>query len=195
MIKLELCLIAGLALSSCFVEDCSFDLPPDARSPSLAAELTTIFLMSCYSDSCLNGKSSLVQEVKARFEHFVDVVGYKGRVNVDNDGNPEIVTNDRPSMAPSDIDSLQQKADELDQQLEKLTDKMEEIITAQSQALDNIEPQTQAANATNAKVIKIKKEVEQAQDNLIQAQQSVATLEKKILRASLTLAASMFFAI
>jgi predicted ATP-grasp superfamily ATP-dependent carboligase len=31
-------------------------------------------------------------------------------------------------MAPSDIDSLQQKADELDQQLEKLTDKMEEII-------------------------------------------------------------------
>jgi hypothetical protein len=43
----------------------------------------------------------------------------------------------------------------LDQQLEKLTDKMEEIITAQSQALDNIEPQTQAANATNAKVIKI----------------------------------------
>ncbi|VVH57894.1 hypothetical protein BSPCLSOX_1646, partial [uncultured Gammaproteobacteria bacterium] len=83
-------------------------------------------------------------------------------------------------MAPSDIDSLQQKADELDQQLEKLTDKMEEIITAQSQALDNIEPQTQAANATNAKVIKIKKEVEQAQDNLIQAQQSVATLEKKI---------------
>jgi hypothetical protein len=40
--------------------------------------------------------------------------------------------------------------------------------------------QTQAANATNAKVIKIKKEVEQAQDNLIQAQQSVATLEKKI---------------
>jgi methyl-accepting chemotaxis protein len=72
-------------------------------------------------------------------------------------------------MAPSDIDSLQQKADELDQQLEKLTDKMEEIITAQSQALDNIEPQTQAANATNAKVIKIKKEVEQAQDNLIQA--------------------------
>jgi hypothetical protein len=52
---------------------------------------------------------------------------------------------------------------------------MEEIITAQSQALDNIEPQTQAANATNAKVIKIKKEVEQAQDNLIQAQQSVAT--------------------
>jgi ribosomal protein L9 len=41
-------------------------------------------------------------------------------------------------------------------------------------------PQTQAANATNAKVIKIKKEVEQAQDNLIQAQQSVATLEKKI---------------
>jgi hypothetical protein len=95
-----------------------------------AAELTTIFLMSCYSDSCLNGKSSLVQEVKARFEHFVDVVGYKGRVNVDNDGNPEIVTNDRPSMAPSDIDSLQQKADELDQQLEKLTDKMEEIITA-----------------------------------------------------------------
>jgi hypothetical protein len=28
----------------------------------------------------------------------------------DNDGNPEIVTNDRPSMAPSDIDSLQQKA-------------------------------------------------------------------------------------
>jgi hypothetical protein len=34
---------------------------------------------------------------------------------------------------------------------------MEEIITAQSQALDNIEPQTQAANATNAKVIKIKK--------------------------------------
>ncbi|WP_257608042.1 C80 family cysteine peptidase, partial [bacterium endosymbiont of Bathymodiolus sp. 5 South] len=103
-----------------------------------AAELTTIFLMSCYSDSCLNGKSSLVQEVKARFEHFVDVVGYKGRVNVDNDGNPEIVTNDRPGMAPSDIDSLKQKADELDQQLEKLTDKMEEIITAQSQALDNI---------------------------------------------------------
>jgi hypothetical protein len=50
----------------------------------------------------------------------------------------------------------------------------------QSQALDNIEPQTQAANATNAKVIKIKKEVEQAQDNLIQAQQSIATLEKKI---------------
>jgi lipid II:glycine glycyltransferase (peptidoglycan interpeptide bridge formation enzyme) len=46
--------------------------------------------------------------------------------------------------------------------------------------LDNIETQTQAANATNAKVIKIKKEVEQAQDNLIQAQQSVATLEKKI---------------
>jgi hypothetical protein len=45
----------------------------------------------------------LVQEVKARFEHFVDVVGYKGRVNVDNDGNPEIVTNDRPGMAPSDI--------------------------------------------------------------------------------------------
>jgi uncharacterized coiled-coil DUF342 family protein len=40
----------------------------------------------------------------------------------------------------SDIDSLKQKADELDQQLEKLTDKMEEIITAQSQALDNIEP-------------------------------------------------------
>jgi hypothetical protein len=40
-------------------------------------------------------------------------------------------------MAPSDIDSLKQKADELDQQLEKLTDKMEEIITAQSQALDN----------------------------------------------------------
>jgi hypothetical protein len=79
-------------------------------------------------------KSSLVQEVKARFEHFVDVVGYKGRVNVDNDGNPEIVTNDRPGMAPSDIDSLKQKADELDQQLEKLTDKMEEIITAQSQA-------------------------------------------------------------
>jgi hypothetical protein len=39
--------------------------------------------MSCYSDSCLNGQSSLVQEVKARFEHFVDVVGYKGRVNVD----------------------------------------------------------------------------------------------------------------
>jgi hypothetical protein len=46
--------------------------------------------------------------VKARFEHFVDVVGYKGRVNVDNDGNPEIVTNDRPGMAPSDIDSLKQ---------------------------------------------------------------------------------------
>jgi hypothetical protein len=42
-------------------------------------------------------------------EHFVDVVGYKGRVNVDNDGNPEIVTNDRPGMAPSDIDSLKQK--------------------------------------------------------------------------------------
>jgi hypothetical protein len=61
--------------------------------------------MSCYSDSCLNGKSSLVQEVKARFEHFVNVVGYKGRVNVDNDGNPEIVTNDRPGMAPSDIDT------------------------------------------------------------------------------------------
>jgi hypothetical protein len=40
------------------------------------------------------------------------------------------VTNDRPGMAPSDIDSLKQKADELDQQLEKLTDKMEEIITA-----------------------------------------------------------------
>jgi hypothetical protein len=59
--------------------------------------------MSCYSDSCLNGKSSLVQEVKARFEHFVNVVGYKGRVNVDNDGNPEIVTNDRPGMAPSDL--------------------------------------------------------------------------------------------
>ncbi len=144
------------------------------------AKLTTVFLMSCYSDSCFNGQLSLVQEVKARFEHFVDVVGYKGRVNVDNDGNPEIVTDDRPGMAPSDINSLKQKADELDQQLEKLTDKMEEIITAQNQALDNIEPQTQAANATNAEVIKIKKEVEQAQDNLIQAQQTVVTLEKKI---------------
>jgi septal ring factor EnvC (AmiA/AmiB activator) len=54
-------------------------------------------------------------------------------------------------------------------------------IATQDQALDNIEPQTQAANATNAEVIKIKKEVEQAQDNLMQAQQSVATLEKKIL--------------
>jgi hypothetical protein len=144
------------------------------------AKLITVFLMSCYSDSCFNGQLSLVQEVKARFEHFVDVVGYKGRVNVDNDGNPEIVTDDRPGMAPSDINSLKQKADELDQQLEKLTDKMEEIITAQNQALDNIEPQTQAANATNAEVIKIKKEVEQAQDNLIQAQQTVVTLEKKI---------------
>jgi hypothetical protein len=30
---------------------------------------------------------------------------------------------------------------------------MEEIIATQDQALDNIEPQTQAANATNAKVI------------------------------------------
>jgi hypothetical protein len=28
-----------------------------------AAELTTIFLMSCYSDSCLNGKSSLQQRL------------------------------------------------------------------------------------------------------------------------------------
>ena len=36
--------------------------------------------------------------------------------------------------------------------------------------------QTQAANATNAEVIKIKKEVEQAQDNLIQAQQTVVCL-------------------
>jgi hypothetical protein len=36
---------------------------------------------------------------------------------------------------------------------------MEEIIATQDQALDNIEPQTQAANATNAEVIKIKKEV------------------------------------
>jgi hypothetical protein len=42
-----------------------------------------------------------------------------------------MVANGKPGMAPSDIDSLKQKADELDQQLEKLTDKMEEIVTAQ----------------------------------------------------------------
>jgi hypothetical protein len=34
------------------------------------AELITVFLMSCYSDSCLNGQSSLVQEVKVRFNLY-----------------------------------------------------------------------------------------------------------------------------
>jgi cytochrome c556 len=126
------------------------------------------------------GITNMVTDVKALFNEFLIVKGYQGTVNANDNGKVIIVANGKPGMAPSDIDSLKQKADELDQQLEKLTDKMEEIIATQDQALDNIEPQTQAANATNAEVIKIKKEVEQAQDNLMQAQQTVATLEKKI---------------
>jgi hypothetical protein len=42
-------------------------------------------------NSCLNGQSSLVQEVKVRFNALVDIIGYKGRVNVDKDGNSKIV--------------------------------------------------------------------------------------------------------
>jgi hypothetical protein len=59
---------------------------------------------SCGNSLSVGGPLWLVAS-PSRFEHFVNVVGYKGRVNVDNDGNPEIVTNDRPGMAPSDIDT------------------------------------------------------------------------------------------
>jgi hypothetical protein len=53
---------------------------------------------------------------------------------------------------------LRKKSEELGQKLDELTDKMEERIAVQSQALDNTVPQTQTANTI----------------------QTVATLEKKI---------------
>jgi hypothetical protein len=41
------------------------------------------------------------------------------------------VANGKPGMAPSDIDSLKQKADELDQQLENCFNKTYQLITYQ----------------------------------------------------------------
>jgi predicted transcriptional regulator len=49
-------------------------------------------------------------------------------------------------MAPSDIDSLRKKSEELGQKLDELTDKMEERIAVQSQALDNTVPQKSFVN-------------------------------------------------
>jgi hypothetical protein len=47
-----------------------------------AAELTTVFLMSCYSDSCLNGQSSLVQEVKVSSSKSAEFLNACSNVSV-----------------------------------------------------------------------------------------------------------------
>jgi hypothetical protein len=43
------------------------------------------------------------------FCSLVDIIGYKGRVNVDKDGNPKIVADGEPSMAPeNNTDTFEQ---------------------------------------------------------------------------------------
>jgi hypothetical protein len=114
------------------------------------AILTKLSLLSCNSGDCTVGVTNMVADVKTLFKRFVAIQGYQGTVNVGSNG--------KPGMAPSDIDSLRKKSEELGQQLDELTDKMEERIAVQSQALNNTVPQTQTANTI----------------------QTVATLEKKI---------------
>jgi hypothetical protein len=70
------------------------------------ATLRKVFLFSCNSASCLNEKLSLVQEIQKLVDKFVEVVGYQGTVNVDENGDAKIVANGKPGMAPSDIDSF-----------------------------------------------------------------------------------------
>jgi hypothetical protein len=67
-----------------------------------------------------------IADVKTLFKRFVAIQGYQGTVNVGSNG--------KPGMAPSDIDSLRKKSEELGQKLDELTDKMEERIAVQSQA-------------------------------------------------------------
>jgi hypothetical protein len=88
------------------------------------AMLTKLSLVSCNSGDCMAGITNMVTDVKELFNKSLIVKGYQGTVNANDNGKVIIVANGKLGMAPSDIDSLKQKADELDQQLEKLTDKM-----------------------------------------------------------------------
>jgi hypothetical protein len=81
------------------------------------ATLTKLSLVSCNSADCTAGIKNMVIDVKELFNKSLIVKGYQGTVNANDNGKVIIVANGKLGMAPSDIDSLKQKADELDQQL------------------------------------------------------------------------------
>jgi cell division protein ZapA (FtsZ GTPase activity inhibitor) len=66
------------------------------------------------------GITNMVTDVKELFNKSLIVKGYQGTVNANDNGKVIIVANGKLGMAPSDIDSLKQKADELDQQLDHI---------------------------------------------------------------------------
>jgi hypothetical protein len=54
--------------------------------------------------------TNMVADVKTLFKRFVAIQGYQGTVNVGSNGKAKIVANGKPGMAPSDIDSLRNRA-------------------------------------------------------------------------------------
>jgi hypothetical protein len=110
--------------------------------------------------------------VKVRFNALVDIIGYKGRVNVDKDGNPKIVADGEPSMAPeNNTDTFEQAFKNSADLLDELTDELTKMKEVREQALSNIISETQAAQITRDKVSQTTKELEQAQQELRSVQE------------------------